>query len=143
MRRIKHRCYATGEVWKLMKDVFKALRKRGFIARMNFEDCAICANYTLDQMFDKYKDKEYAVYWHRQATNRYKKTGSLDLRYITEHRWTKVTAATIIIEELQKKGVVFSWNGNVHRTIEVFDDEFAFKRVKGIDAIPGLILEGE
>jgi hypothetical protein len=142
MRKARHKNYSNGKVWQQMREVFKEFRKRGFIARMNFKCCSTCASYDLAEMMDKDNKIKYAIYWHRQVSERYKESGSLDLHYFGKDN-LDTEAADIIIEELQKADIVFSWNGNTDKTIEVFDDEFTFKRIKGTDTIPGLIIEGE
>ena len=140
MRKVKHSNYANGKAWNQMKEIFKELRKRGFIARMNFKCCSTCASYDLTDIMDKDERIKYAVYWHRQVSERYKETGYLDLHYFGKEDFDTDIATGIIIAELQKANVVFSWNGDTNKTIEVFDDEFTFKRIKGVDAIPGLVL---
>jgi len=113
----------TGEVREKVKEVFKVLRKHGFIARMNFLCCSTCASYELGERLNTSCDKKFVAYWHNQDEERYRETGHLHIRYFSKEGESIKEAGKDIIMLLKLAGVVYRWDGNTRRTIEVFETQ--------------------
>lgn len=124
---------STGEARDKVKQVFKTLRRSGFVARMNFLCCSSCAGYVLGERLDASTDKEYAAYWHRQDEERYHETGYLYIRYFfgghgdvldaDEQKAKDIEAGNKIAAVLTVYEVAYRWNGDPTRAIEVFDSQ--------------------
>jgi hypothetical protein len=68
-----------------LRKAFAALRKAGYIARMNFSCCGTCGWYDLSLVAkDKCrqgKEPKGTVFYHRQAGDRLDRTGKTDLQW--------------------------------------------------------------
>lgn len=134
--RMKHK--GTGQARNIMAQVFKALRKRGYLARMNFSCCSSCAGYDLatraSEMTDKGKDIAGCAFWHKQDEAYYWETGQLALRYghlgTAKHgdlgKPTKEQGEEIValIAECSKS-IEVDWDGNPASVIYVADSGYA------------------
>lgn len=85
MRRNMNRNKATGSARDLLAVVFPILRKRGYLARMNFSCCSSCAGYDLAskaaELAKKGKPPTGCAFWHHQDEDGYLRSGRLALRY--------------------------------------------------------------
>jgi hypothetical protein len=85
MRRNQNRNKATGSARDLLAVVFPILRKRGYLARMNFSCCGSCAGYELaskaGELAKKGKPPTGCAFWHHQDEDSYQRSGRLVIRY--------------------------------------------------------------
>jgi len=122
-----------------IKDVFKALRKKQIIARMDHLCCSSCAGYSLATKLDempeaKAKKKIGFAYWHGQDEESYQKYGTLTIRYggIDTRRYPDRDKETgidskkigeMIVAEFLAAGVPVKWNGDPNKCIFVGDSQ--------------------
>lgn len=91
---------------------FKDLRKLGVAARANFMCCMGCATAAAP------KGKPF-VYWHKQDDERFRETGTLDLRYCAPKEKDVAPLAGRIVSALSDHGIRFEWSGSTDETITV------------------------
>lgn len=115
----------------LVLEVFKDLRKLGFVAKANYLCCSSCAGYAIAEEVGKMTEEEAAelkgcVYWHQQDEESIKNVGLLDLRYgqIDTHQHGKVGLETeavgkILKLALEAKGLEVVWGGRPNTVITV------------------------
>ena len=118
---------------------FKAIRKRGFIAKQNFLCCGGCASGQIYSDFCKLHNSNNKkaeatigfVFYHRQNTsdlmnNRCKgfhlAYGSLEIQDKVITKISMKEAGVIVTEELSKQGIKFEWNGDPDKKIMVLKE---------------------
>jgi hypothetical protein len=94
MRRFYRRPVLTSDNMNALRDAFKALRKAGYNARMNFSCCGSCGWYELGQ---SKKGADKVVFYHRQGAERLEQTGRTHLQWSGD--------ATEIVSILRHNGV--------------------------------------
>jgi hypothetical protein len=134
---------ATGEAYDKVKIVFKELRKKEFIARMNYMCCSSCASYNISSALDKNLNKKYGAYFHKQTTEHYNESGLLYIYFFGDTDLFTETAGSIIVNELSKVNAIYSWNGKSGSAISVYDNQEVFDKFNKPNTIPGMIIEGE
>jgi len=113
-----------------INEVFKAMRKRGYLAKQNYLCCMGCASAALatlgDTLKDHGKDPRGCVYYHRQDTEHWKSGKSLFLRFgnfdtikYGEYGASMVTVGNELCEELMNQDLHFIWNGDPSMCVEV------------------------
>jgi len=117
-----------------LKDVFKKLRKQGFLARMNFSCCASCAGFELAEIAEGLIDAgkrsaesiKGAVYYHRQDKDSMYSSGWLHIRYcsltIKKNKEIGIDAKKIgeaVCALLKNAKLGYMWNGDSGKTIQV------------------------
>lgn len=109
-----------------LNQVFRALRKQGFIARQNFMCCGNCAGSQIasdiTEMLDKGKDRGKilgCVFYHRQDAERFRQGDDLYLAFgsVDTQKYGEVGLPTsyvgnMVCYELAKAGIGFEWDGN-------------------------------
>jgi hypothetical protein len=138
MRRRYNSNKSNGSARDILGTVFETMRKRGYLARMNFSCCSGCAGYELAEkagkLAEKGKPPAGCMFWHRQDEGSYKWTGKLAVRYgqlSTEAagkvgKETKVIGDELVAEiaaEAERRGmpVEVEWDGSPDSTIWVAD----------------------
>jgi hypothetical protein len=103
-----------------VKELFKALRKKGFVARMNFACCGSCAVYELNETGKK---APYAVF-SRQSRNDFWDRGLLYVNYgqlnkdeNADEDALTVAVGQIILETANEIGIPVVWDGNYFSAI--------------------------
>ena len=134
---------ATGEAYDKVKVVFKELRKKDFIARMNYMCCSTCASYNIESALNKNLNKKYGAFFHRQTTEHYNESGLLYIYFFGDTDLFTETAGSIITNELSKVDAIYSWNGKFGSAISVYDNQEVFDKFNKVGTIPGTIIEGE
>lgn len=110
------------------RQIFKELRKSGFIARMGFACCGSCASYEIGSDIKEMTEEKRAkltgvAYYHKQTADRLKKDGTLNVYYFspkdnaTREEETKV--GQIIADAYRAKGFTVIWDGSPDTSIEV------------------------
>jgi len=98
-----------------LNNLFKELRKIGYVARQNFSCCTSCASYELGDYFSKKGIPEgkgrKAVYYHHQNTQDIDK-GFIHLGWSGD--------GTVITTLAKKVGLKVDWNGSKDNKIKVF-----------------------
>jgi len=89
---------------ELINKAFRALRKEGYFARQNFWCCSGCGWAAMTDTQAK-----NAVFYHRQDTTQYNRTGQL---YLT---WSGDGARIVAI--LKEAGLAVEWNGSESKRI--------------------------
>jgi hypothetical protein len=140
---MKHAIVATGEAYDKVKIVFKELRKKEFIARMNYMCCRTCASYSIGNELDKNLNKKYGAFFHRQTMGHYNESGLLYIYFFGDTDLFTETAGSIIVNELSKVNAIYSWDGKSGSAISVYDNQEVFDKFNKSNAIPGMIIEGE
>lgn len=120
------------ELRKKVLEVFKVLRKRGFIARANFYCCSTCAVYAIDTDYKKMQEAKKSsivgyCFWHNQDEDGWKAGRDLHLGYgqlcgddticdnTTRLVGQKIAAA------LTEAGIDFEWDGSAGQKIKVLN----------------------
>jgi len=119
-----------------LKDVFRDLRKDGFIARINYMCCNTCAQYSLFSKIEK-KWKETGkipkgvIYWHQQEDKAFKEeNGGVYISYIPSDTYemeqqgvkpplTTKEVGKELCKVLKRHGLHYLWNGDPSIKIEV------------------------
>lgn len=107
-----------------LKQAFKAIRKHGIAARMNFSCCSSCGHYDLGQKSDRF------VFWNRQSEDSFRVEGRGWSRYKSEidnnlHdelnlQWEGSDAdACLMVTTLQKFGLDVFWRGDEGGCIQI------------------------
>lgn len=124
------------ELKKKLDAAFRALRKRGYIARQSFSCCSNCAGYDLSIMLKEAHEAGKAlprgsVFYHRQDAECLRETGRTMLRYGQIEYWghevNEILATPLstdqvaveVMEELERAGVPAEWDGDTARCIEI------------------------
>ena len=97
-----------------VNELFKKLRKAGYIARQNFACCSSCASYELGELCESKgipEDSRKVVYYHRQDTDRFWKTGKLFLGWSGNGDEIKQLALDA--------GLSVEWDGTHEQRIQV------------------------
>lgn len=118
-RRPTEKYYKTKEI--ISKKLFPTLRKRGFLARMNFSCCSTCASYELAQMAEQ-RNINKIVFYHHQDDDTFKIEGGVYLRYFLKEELSKdafVLLGHEIKECAEEVGLKVEWNGNPNQCIKV------------------------
>lgn len=118
---------------------FKALRRRGFIARQNYKCCGSCAGYALAERVkeDVLNGGELpvnGVYYHQQDNDAFGRDGNLTSTLYLRHGIDVILdpdlkppleyvsnpeSTGVIVEALRKQGLDAEWTGDMGRCIEV------------------------
>lgn len=104
-------------------EVFKELRKEGFLARANFMCCRTCAGYDLacraEKLYDQGKEIKGAVFWTRQDEQDFRRSNKMYIAYgplgTKKHGTIGLPAETvgkILCEKLTKYNIPYNWDGN-------------------------------
>jgi len=129
---------ADGSARDILGAVFEAMRKRGYLARMNFSCCSGCAGYELAEKASalalKGKPPAGCMFWHRQDEESYQRSGTLAVRYgqlSTEAAGKVGKESKVIGDELvaaiaaeaerQGRPVEVEWDGSPDSVIWVSD----------------------
>ena len=104
---------------------FKALRKKGIVARQNFSRCQTCGHSEIE---DEIKDEEKKggpvsgyVFFHMQDTDSAVEGHGLHLAYgaVTGEEADTIETAKTVVETLQEAGLETEWEGTTSRRIAV------------------------
>ena len=97
---------------EVIKPAFAKLRKRGYIARMNYLCCGTCLSYGLSEIAEK-KGKKGYLGWHRQDTEKADRLGYIHIGYgVDKNQWIdEETLAKDIARELMTQA--YKWNADV------------------------------
>ena len=122
------------DVRERLTEAFKAMRKKGILARQNFSCCGGCGSYELATKMDESRaagrPKRGAIYYHRQSAERLRKSGEVYLGFgcdsnapevdgdRTEDERTRLVGC-YAIEALNAAGLEVEWNGTAIRCILV------------------------
>lgn len=102
----------TFEDKEKLNELFKALRKAGYIARQNFSCCGSCASYELGEILKKKgRTDEKAVYYHRQDAEYFRNYGKVMLGWGGNGQE--------IADLARGLGIRTDWNGEDSRRIEL------------------------
>jgi len=93
-----------------LKKSFAQLRKKGYIAKMNFNCCNTCA---WAEIGDNYPDVDKVVFYHKQGGNDLKNTGRVYLSWCGDGKE--------ICEVFKNNGIKVVWNGSESNTILLED----------------------
>lgn len=113
--------------WALGRS-FKALRKQGVIARMNFRCCGGCASSELGAALEKHVKKIGAAYWHQQDDARLREGHSLyigfgareDKGVAAEVREAAtVSIGQLLVDCLKAEGLAVAWDGTAATRVQV------------------------
>ncbi len=126
---MSERRFNQDEVYSIRNAVgkaFAALRKQGFIARVNFSCCTGCASHELSGMA-RARSKNRAVFWHRQDDQSFREGYPLHIRYFylaPEGNESDTTAEETAVGEqvaaaLKEQHLKTEWEGDPHYTIQV------------------------
>ena len=98
--------------------LFPRLRKRGFIARMNFSCCASCGSYELTQEAKK-RQISKVVFYHRQAEDHFKRDGKVYLMYFSmlDDDSETTTVGGIVTEIAKECGLKVEWDGSPSKAL--------------------------
>jgi hypothetical protein len=118
-----------GVAREIMRKVYKSLRLKGFITRMNFRDCSTCGCSDLSKLAEKKVAEgmmlRFASFWHNQDEEYYWEDGLLYIRFFVLDKEDVVgteAAGRLIANELKKHSAVFEWDGDPNRTIMVYEN---------------------
>jgi len=111
-------------------EVFREMRKLGFLARADFLCCNTCARYSLtnraEELREKGKEVKGAMFWHKQAEQGFWDdgrlfivSGTLDSDKFGEIGLPTVEVGEILSEALKKEGIIVVWDGNPEEKILV------------------------
>jgi hypothetical protein len=91
--------------------LFPQLRKKGFIARMNFSCCSTCASYELAEVARE-KKKDDIVFYHQQDEETFKTRGKVYLRFFSMKKDGPHDLETgkIIAECAKQVGLKVDWD---------------------------------
>ncbi|GEM_PF-2314880 len=126
---MSERRFNQAEVYTIRSAVgkaFAALRKEGFIARVNFSCCTGCASYELSEMA-RNRRKNRAVFWHPQDNQSFRDGYPLHIRYFylaPEGNERDTTAEETAVGEqvaaaMKEQHLQIEWDGDPHYTIQV------------------------
>jgi len=104
-------------------EVFKELRKEGFLARANFMCCRTCAGYDLacraEELHKRGKEIKGTVFWTRQDEEDLRKSGRMYISYgpLGTKKYGTIglptkTVGKIFCEKLTKYNIPHKWDGN-------------------------------
>jgi len=100
----------------VINDLFRGLRKRGFIARQSYKCCSSCACAT----FTPEMTQRGVVFYHQQDKDRFQDFFKLSIRYGAENaQFTETEVGEAIIDECTVLGIPFSWSGSSRETIQL------------------------
>lgn len=103
----------------MIAEVFKNLRKKGLLARMNFSCCCSCGSYELNDILKTNKNKIGYVFWHHQSEESFKINGRVYLYYGSNEDNDSIEVGKLIVEELNINNIPCCWNGSSHDAILV------------------------
>lgn len=120
-----------------LRKVFEELEKQGILAKMNFSCCSNCGGYELTTIaVEKIKNgtpKEAikgCCFYHNQDEDGWKEGHNLMLRYgdMSSTEFGNIGLSTlevgkIICSELQKENIVYDWNEDPNRCIEIHNPD--------------------
>jgi hypothetical protein len=92
---------------------FKELRKKGWVARMNFTCCGSCGCAELESKYGL-KDDDKFVFFHQQGFDHLKEYGKVHLVW-----GGTVEDGGELVDILDKFGLFPVWNGSVDRTVRI------------------------
>jgi len=131
-----------GSAKEIVREVFVELRKRGYLARMDFSCCGSCAGYELatkaTELKDKGKTVEGCAFYHHQDETRYQDSGRLFIRFghlgterygdlgkPTEEAGKEIVAllSATAVKHTDASGrtVQVEWDGQGHSCIQLLD----------------------
>lgn len=98
---------------QVFNEIFKALRKKGFIARQNYMCCQSCGWASIESEYD-ITDDSNVVFYHNQDYNAFK-DGNLE--YIIYLAWSG--DGQTIKETFEEFGFNVLWDGSEHKRIGI------------------------
>lgn len=116
-----------------LRNAFEELEKQGILSRMNFSCCSNCGGYEITQIaVEKIKNgtpKEAikgCCFWHNQDEDGWKEGYNLMLRYgdMSSTEFGDIGLSTLevgklICTELDKQNIVYNWDQDPNKCIEV------------------------
>lgn len=122
-----------------LHQAFEELSYMGFLARSNFSCCSNCGGYELTRVAEKliehaqtfYKKEvrdqiKGCVFWHAQNEDYLRSTGTVYLAYgdmdsekFGKIGWETGKCGVVIMEVLEKYGLLMRWNGRADTKIRV------------------------
>ena len=100
---------------KLFNEMFKKIRKEGFIARQNFKCCQSCAMVAIDNIYGNLEDGSNYVFYTNQEAESFEKNGKLfQIIYLA---WGG--DGDKIKSIIQEHGFEVEWNGSKDECIGV------------------------
>lgn len=120
-----------------LSDAFEELRKRGYLARMNFACCGNCAGYELTTIAvrsiksGKFKKEDIkgCVFFHAQDNDSRKREGAFHVGYgpLESQEFGTIghSAAETgkeVCEVLTQFGIATEWDGDPHQRIWVIEN---------------------
>jgi len=103
-----------------LNNVFKAVRKQGFVARQNFSCCGGCASYELGQYLKEHPDNRGAIYYHRQDAERINDTLQVYIGFVVaqpdgvsdeQQDAEAVALGQLIVDSARAAGLFVEWDG--------------------------------
>jgi hypothetical protein len=112
------------QVYDLLKGVFEAMRKNGYIARGNAACCSECSLEILIPLAFECRAKG-AVYWTQEDEEGFKEEGRMFVHYFTvadtDESFKEMTG--ILTQHLKDSGLFFEWSGSYDKSIEIIGFE--------------------
>lgn len=116
-----------------LTDVFKDLRKAGYLARMNFSCCSNCAGYDLatkaTEIKDKGKEVAGCVFFHRQDQQSWNDGNGLFIRYgsLSTQKYGDIGKDSKVVGKevsdlLTTYSIPHEWNGNPDECIYILPE---------------------
>lgn len=90
-----------------LRKAFVALRRQGYVARMNYLCCQGCGSAAMDL-----KDKKGGVFWHHQDDDGFKEDGELYIAFLTENGDGSVKVGEALVAALKAENVWVEWDGS-------------------------------
>lgn len=106
---------------QVFNDVFKDLRKQGFIARQNYACCQSCGWAQVEDDYDV-NDDSNIVFYHGQDADSFENG---ELKNLIHLAWQG--NGDLIKETFEKYGFNVDWNGSEHKRIAILPRKDAFK----------------
>lgn len=110
-----------GDLKSKVTKAFRALRKRGIVARRNFKCCGSCASAAIQCEIEAMPKPDRpigAVYWHRQAEAGFRDRGVVYINFGSakdgEDAYGKETEeiGSMLVDALKAEGVLVDWDGS-------------------------------
>lgn len=134
-----------------LREVFKEVRRKGLIARMNFSCCSSCAGYAISRAFGEAAANGKrlpagAVFWHQQDNDHFIERGELYLAFgqishsengrpDLESSMDTAQVGAVLASALERHGVQFRWDGSPDSRIMVVA---TLQTVEAAEAMAGL-----
>ena len=90
-----------------LRKAFVALRRQGYVARMNFWCCQGCGSSAMEL-----KGKKGGVFWHHQDDDGFKEDGELYIAFLTENGDGAVKVGEALVAALKAENIWVEWDGS-------------------------------